>query len=131
MWQCRPDSQETMLGPENIGSAALPLPFGRTRNDGRRTVRVDVEYQEGERRIGGIAPLMDEAEWLVDQRSGRSLLGLAIDRVGARARQDLVESRARPIVRLVRVHLRRKRYPRQIEIINAGLQIGNRCRRPI
>jgi hypothetical protein len=47
---------------------ARPLWLGRRLgDDGRHTFGIDVESEEGQRLVAGVAPLVDEAEGLVDQ----------------------------------------------------------------
>ena len=47
---------------------ARPLWLGRRLGDnGRHTFGIDVESEEGQRLVAGVAPLVDEAEGLVDQ----------------------------------------------------------------
>ena len=76
---------------------------------------IDVEGEEGQRLAAGVAPLVNKAEGLVDQRSRPAVGGLAVDRVRADARDDVIERRARAMVRRVRRHPRRKGDPRQVQ----------------
>src|SRR6266702_4565344 len=101
------------------------------RYDGGRTLRIDVESQKTERSVSRVSPLMDETERLVHQSARRSCLGLALDGVGARSRMDVVKRRTRAVVRRIRRHPGRKRDTGQVEIMESGLQVGNRRRRAI
>ena len=50
------------------GVRARPLWLNRRLgDDGRHTFGIDVESEEGQRLVAGVAPLVDEAEGLVDQ----------------------------------------------------------------
>jgi len=94
---------------EDIGFAAVVLPLHqfmeatvpgllcfrrRVGKDGRHTVRIDVESQEGQRFAAGISPLMHKAERLIDQGIGTPCLRRAVDCVGARSRDDVVKRRS-------------------------------------
>src|SRR6516225_6321642 len=103
----------------------------RLGNDGGHTIWVDVEGQERQRLIARVSPLVDKAEWLVDQRARPSLLCFASHRVSSRSRDNIVESRSRAMVWRVRGHACRESDPRKIEIITARPQVGNRCRRAV
>src|SRR6516162_6473900 len=91
----------------------------RLGNDGGHTIWVDVEGQERQRLIARVSPLVDKAEWLVDQRARPSLLCFASHRVSSRSRDNIVESRSRAMVWRVRGHACRESDPRKIEIITA------------
>ena len=111
------------------GKDALLSFCRRTRQHRCDTFRIDVEGDEGQRLASRVAPLVHEIERLVDERAGGPRNHLAVDRVGAGSRQDVVESRARAVMRGVRRHPGGKRHAREIEVVSAGPQIRDRCRR--
>src|SRR5271169_4079859 len=87
---------------------------GRLWDDGRHAFGIDVESEEGQRLAAGVAPLMDEAGRLVDQRSRTAFRRLAANRVRAGARDDVIKRSARAMVRPVRWHPRWKGDARQV-----------------
>src|SRR5580693_6692975 len=91
----------------------------RLGDDGRHPFGIDVESEEGQGLAAGVAPLVDEAGGLVDQRSRPAVRRLSVDSVRADARDDVVERRARAMVRGVRGHPRCQRAPRQVVVANS------------
>jgi hypothetical protein len=67
----------------------------RLGDDGRHPFGIDVESEEGQGLAAGVAPLVDEAGGLVDQRFRPAVCRLSVDSVRADARDDVVERRAR------------------------------------
>jgi len=96
------------------------------RGDGGDAFLVDVEGEERQRRVAGIAPLVHEAGRLIDEASRSSRLRLALDRVGAGPGQDIIEGRTGAVVWRIRRHMCRERHSRQVEIVRSRLQVGNR-----
>src|SRR6266850_1577185 len=72
------------------------------------TFRIDVEGQECQRLAAWVPPLMHEGVGFIDQGTRSSFRRRAVDCVGARAGDYIVQSRSRPIVWRVGRHLRRK-----------------------
>src|SRR6202049_2618861 len=100
---------------------------GRAWKDSSHAFRVDVKRQECQWHSARVSPLVREAERFVDQRAGCLGLQLTFNCVRATARDDVIERRARSMVRRVGCHLRRKADSRQVEVVTAGLQRGKRC----
>src|SRR6266700_7735203 len=78
------------------------------RKHGRHTFRIDVEGQEYQRLVAWVSPLVHEGIRFIDQGTRSPCFCFAVDRVGPGARDDEVQSRARPMVWRVGRHPRRK-----------------------
>src|SRR6516162_5937755 len=90
---------------------------GRAGKHRRYTFWVDIEGYEGQGLASEIAPLVHEIKRFVDEGTRCPRDDLAIDCVGPRAGQDIVQRRARSMVWSVGWHSRRKCHAREVEII--------------
>jgi len=85
-----------------------------------------LKARKSQRLAAGVAPLVHKTEGLVDQRSRPAVRGLAVDRIRADARNDIIERRPRAMVRRFEGHPGRERCPRQVQLIAPRFQLGQR-----
>src|ERR1700759_4796428 len=67
------------------------------RNHGCHTFWIDVEGQEGEGLVAEVPPLVDEAKRFIDKGTGSLRIDPAVNSVRSGSRDDIVQSRSRPM----------------------------------
>src|SRR5215468_11074752 len=101
---------------DGLHAVGLLILCWRLWKHGRHTFRIDVEGQEYQRLVARVSPLVHEGVRFIDQGTRPPGFRFTVDRVRPGARNDEIQSRARPMVWRIGRHLCRKRYAGEIEI---------------